>query len=499
MKIFSAAQIKRWDKFTIENDPVSSIDLMEHAAAACCNWLIGKNFGKFHFRIFCGKGNNGGDGLAIARMLKISGHGVAVYLSESTGTDSTEFSINLERYHDCGGEIYGFQSNGILPVIQKDDVIVDAIFGTGLNKPPTGIHAALINYMNQSGDTIISIDIPSGLYADACSKKNSIVNATHTLSFQNPKLAFFVAENEKYVGDVHLLDIGLHQQFELQEGSVFETIEKEMVNLILHPRGKFSHKGNYGHAAILAGSKGMMGAAVLAARGCLRSGVGKLTCYLPACGLNIMQTAAPEAMCKVSGNDHLETVNGLGSYNAVGIGPGIGTENNMIGLLNQLFSFPEIRLVIDADALNVMAADKALMNIIPPGSILTPHTREFERLFGESANDFNRIQLALQKAVEHRIYIVLKGHHTLICTPEGKGYFNTTGNPGMATGGSGDVLCGVLTGLLAQGYTPLHASLIGVYLHGLAGDIAAEKRSEEAMVAGDIVECLGEAFRNMVG
>jgi len=456
------------------------------------NQLVNRNF-----HIFCGRGNNGGDGLVLARMLIKSGQQVAVYLPEATGNESGEFSINLKRLQELSSEIHIIRPEEHLPVIHPDDMVIDALFGTGLNKPPMGIYAAMINYMNQVGATVISIDMPSGLYTDTSSRKNSVVKASHTLSFQNTKLAFLVPENEKYIGTIHLLDIGLDKSFEKGEETVFETIDKNLVSSLLHSRKKFSHKGDYGHAALIAGSKGMMGAAVLAARGCLHSGVGKLTCYVPECGISILQSTAPEAMCIASGREHFESVSGLGAYRAIGIGPGLGTDQINPGLLEQLFSFHEMKMVLDADALNLVAANAPLLKYIPPGSILTPHPGEFGRLFGEAGNDFSRIQLALEKSAAHRLYIILKGHHTLVCTPEGKGYFNTTGNPGMAKGGSGDVLCGILTGLLAQGYSPLHASLLGVYLHGLSGDIAAEKRSMEALIAGDITDHLGDAFNSL--
>lgn len=499
MKILPAQQIKKWDAYTIAHEPISPVDLMERAAKGVFNWLLDNGYGERNFHLFCGRGNNGGDGLALARMLLDSDRAVTVYLPEPTAHESAEFAFNLKNLHALHAEIHVIRPKEPLPVIHPGDLVVDALFGTGLNKPPTGNYAALINYMNQVGATVISIDLPSGLFADSCSKKNSVVKASHTLSFQNTKLAFLVAENEKFCGTIHLLDIGLDKEFELHEPCIFETIHAAMVRPLLHSRKNFAHKGDFGHAALITGSKGMMGAAVLAARSCLRSGVGKLTCIVPDCGIGILQTTVPEAMCMVSGREHFEAVSGLGSFRAIGIGPGLGTDKINPGLLDQLFSFHDLRLVIDADALNLVAANDQLIKCIPPGSILTPHPGEFGRLFGEAGNDFSRIQLALEKSVEYRVYIVLKGHHTLVCTPEGKGYFNTTGNPGMATGGSGDVLTGILTGLLAQGYSPLHASLLGVYLHGLAGDKAAQEYSMEAMVAGDITDHLGEAFRFLTG
>ncbi len=494
MKIFSAAQIKQWDSFTIENEPIPSIDLMERAATACCKWLIGKNFGVFHFRIFCGKGNNGGDGLAIARMLIEHKCLVTVYILELGKIGSDDFQTNLEKLHPFTTDIHFLQSPEFFPVINETDIVIDALFGTGLNKPPEDISATLINQINLYKNTVISIDLPSGLYADKSSKGHAVVKATHTLSFQNYKLAFLLPENENYCGQVHLLHIGLHRAFEENEIADFELLDEAIIKTIYKPRSAFAHKGTHGHAALLCGSNGMMGAAVLSSLACLRSGAGKLTTYIPNCGYQILQTTVPEAMSFVAGEDYLLSAPGIEKMNAVGIGPGIGMHPTHAKLMTDIFERINSPLVIDADALNIIAGNKDLLNSIPKHSILTPHPKEFERLFGKTENDFERLELAKQKSNEYQVYIVLKGHYSFISTPNGKGYFNSTGNAGMATAGSGDVLTGILTGLLAQHYTALDACLLAVYLHGAAGDIAAAEFSQEAMIATDLVNCIGDAF-----
>ena len=498
MKIFSAAQIKKWDAFTIENEPVASIDLMERAATACCNWLIGKNFGAFHFRIFCGKGNNGGDGLAIARLLIEHKCLVTVYILEFGKIGTDDFQTNLERLHQLTTDIHLIQSEDFFPVLPDTDIIIDALFGTGLNKPLEGISKSLVHHINQSTCTIVSIDLPSGLFADKSSKGDAVIKAFLTLSCQNYKLAFLLPDNENYCGEVHLLHIGLHPAFEENETANFELIDKALIQTIYTPRSKFAHKGTYGHAALLCGSNGMIGAAVLSSLACLRSGVGKLTVYIPKCGYTVLQTTVPEAMSFVAGEDYILSATGIEKMNAVGIGPGIGLHPSHKNLFDEIFEKVKNPLVIDADALNIIAENKALLNTIPRHSILTPHPKEFERLFGKTENDFERLQLAKQKANEYQVYIIVKGHYSFISTPDGMGYFNSTGNAGMATAGSGDVLTGIITGLLAQGYTPFEATLLGVYLHGLAGDIAAAKYSQEALIAGDIIECMGEAFKKLV-
>jgi ADP-dependent NAD(P)H-hydrate dehydratase / NAD(P)H-hydrate epimerase len=497
MKIFSTAQIKQWDVFTIKNEPISSVDLMERAATACYNWLIGKNFGRFHFRIFCGKGNNGGDGLAIARLLIQNNCKATVYILEFGNIGADDFQANLARLHECSTDIHFIQSPDFFPSINNDDVIIDALYGTGLNKPLDGISAALVNHINNSDAIKISIDLPSGLFADKSSIGNSIVKANHTLSFQNYKLAFLLPENENYCGEVHLLHIGLNTSFEENEWANFESTDEAMIKAIYKPRSKFANKGTYGHAALLCGSKGMMGAAVLSSLACLRSGVGKLTAYIPECGYDIIQTAVPEAMAFVAGEDYLSSATEIENFNAIGIGPGIGIHQSHKKLLAGIFEKVRTPMVIDADALNIIAANKELLNCIPPQSIITPHPKEFERLFGKTENDFERLILAETKSKELNIYIVLKGHYSFISTPHGTGYFNSTGNAGMATAGSGDVLTGIITGLLAQGYSPLESALSGVYLHGLAGDFAAAACSQEAMVAGDIIKGIGESFKTL--
>ncbi|MGG9963788.1 NAD(P)H-hydrate dehydratase [Ferruginibacter sp. SUN106] len=498
MKIFAAAQIKKWDAFTIANEPVPAIDLMERAAAKCCAWIIAQNYTQQHFSVFCGKGNNGGDGLAIARMLIKKNYTVTVYILEFGNMGTADFQANLARLHECSTGIHFIQSPEFFPVINDNDIIIDALFGTGLNKPLEGISAALVSHINQCKAEIIAIDLPSGLSADNSSKNNVVIKATHTLSFQNYKLAFLLPENESFCGNVHLLNIGLHKKFEMEEAAAFELSNQQLIKSIYKPRNNFSHKGNFGHAALLCGSLGMMGAAVLSAQACLRSGIGKLTCFIPQCGYGILQTTVPEAMCRIAGEDHITVADKMETFDAAGIGPGMGLLASHALLLKEIFSKVNKPMLIDADALNTISLDKTLLDIIPQHSILTPHPKEFEKLFGTTENNFDRLQLALQKSKQYNIYIILKGHFSFISTPEGKGFFNSTGNAGMATAGSGDVLSGIITGLLAQGYTSFQACLMGTYLHGMAGDLAAAALSQEAMIAGDITAHLGAAFKTLL-
>ena len=497
MKIFSAEEIRSWDKYTIQHEPVSSINLMERAAMKCVQWLEENYPAAVSFGIFCGKGNNGGDGLAIARLLLQKKYIVTISILEFGHKGTPDFQTNLARLHQLTTTgIHFIQSEENFHPFPEGQVIADTLLGSGLNRPLDGVTAKLVEHINQSGCEIVSIDIPGGLFADHSSKGNTIIKATHTLSFQSYKPAFLVAENSEFTGAVHLLDIGLHTGYYQSTASQYEMTDEKMIRTIYKPRNSFAHKGNFGHALLVAGSYGKIGAAVLAAKACMRSGVGLLSCHIPECGYAVLQSTVPEAMVMTDFNSLINTKveEDLAKFKTIGIGPGLGTAPETRTLLREIFETCQNPLVLDADALNIIAMQKDLLQLIPAGSILTPHPKEFERLFGETKNDFERIQLAQQKSKELNVIIVLKGHHTLIAMTDGKGFFNNTGNAGMATAGSGDVLTGILTGLLAQGYSPAEAAILGVYLHGLAGDKAAKQFSMEAMLAGDIIHNLGAAF-----
>ena len=497
MQILSADQIRAWDEFTIQHEPIASIDLMERAAATCFQWIVQRYEGR-NFSVFCAKGNNGGDGLAIARMLS-SNHSVTVYVLEFGHLGTEDFQVNLARLHQTQAMIKFVPTEETIPSVPNDDIIIDALFGSGLNRPVEGLTAALVSAMNHSGNEIISIDIPSGLSADNSSKGNVAVMAAHTLSFQCYKPAFLVAENELNIGKLHILDIRLHNDYlnGIQRTNIL--VGRTTAADIIKPRTVFSHKGNFGHALLIAGSYGKMGAAILAAKACMRSGVGLLTVHCPAQGNFIMQTAVPEAMVDTDSNEKINSTvtTELSKYDTVGIGPGLGTAYDTATLLRNVISSSSRPIVVDADALNILSAHHEWLSKLPPLSVLTPHPKEFERLFGATKNDFERIQLAKEKAREYNVIIVLKGHHTFIATPGEKKYFNTTGNAGMATGGTGDVLTGMITSLIAQKYPAEEAAVLGVYLHGLAGDLAAKKFSEPALIASDIIDHLGQAFKEL--
>lgn len=465
---------------------------MERAASACVDW-IGEYFPGQSFDIFCGTGNNGGDGLAIARLLILMRIPVKVLIVNATGKKSDDFITNLERLKAIpGANIIELISGSLLPPPDPSAIIIDALLGTGIKRSIEGFTGEIVSLINNQSNKVIAIDMPSGLQCDAYSGTTNIIEADHTLTFQNFKLGLLMPNNALYFGQVHVLNIGLADGYLTTVESKYELTEKTLFNSFYKPRKNYAHKGNFGHALVIAGSYCKMGAAVLSTRACLRSGTGLVTAHVPGKGVDIMQTTAPEAMCKADTDAEMITRIDypLETYSAIGTGPGIGTHPATQKLLQYVLSSYTQPLVLDADALNILSENKTWLNLIPKNSVITPHPKEFSRLFGEPSNDFERIEVALEQAVRLKIIIVLKGHRTFIATPAGKGYFNTTGNAGMATGGSGDVLTGIITGLLAQGYTSAEAAIMGVYLHGLAGDKTAALYGMEPMIAGDLVENL---------
>ena len=499
MEILSAEQIRAWDQYTIQHESITSIDLMERAAASCLSWLEQAGYLDRNFSIYCGKGNNGGDGLALARLLSALDCAVTVYILEFGNIGTEDFQANLARLHQTPVEIRFIQGPEHFHPVGPEDILIDALLGSGLNRKLEGVTARLAEHLNTSGNEIISIDLPSGLFADRSSKGNTIIRARHTLSFQVYKPAFLMPENEGWVGEVHILDIGLDPGF--LAGTSSEMLDPAIIHAIFKPRKSFANKGNFGHALLMAGAYGKMGAAVLAARACLRAGSGLLTCGIPGCGYTILQTALPEAMLLMDPDEKVHTTvpDGLDKYSVIGVGPGLGQDQLTVVFLHSLLQQYKKPVVVDADALNILASHPDFLSLLPPYSILTPHPKEFERLFGASADDFARLEKAREQAKKLGCIIVLKGHYTFIAMPGGRSYFNSTGNPGMAKGGSGDVLTGILTALLGQSYSPGEAALLGVYLHGLAGDLAAAAHSEESMLPSDLTDHLGKAFRQIAG
>jgi len=496
MKILFSEQIRALDQYTIDHEPIASIDLMERASLACTSWLF-EEYGAKDFALFCGAGNNGGDGLAIARLLTESGANVQVWCLHSAAPSSAEQQINLKRLTKIGIAAQTIGDQNDFPDLDQNTVVVDALLGTGLTRPLEGLLKETVTFLNDLSCTRVSIDIPTGMFAEAENEGHNspIFRADHTLSFELPKLSFFLPSMAAFVGKLQILPIGLNAHFIAEQKSPFSLLQEQDIALLLRVRSSFAHKGTFGHSLLIAGSYGKVGAVVLATKAALRSGSGLVSAFVPKCAYSLLQCAAPEAMVMTGKEEnYLEGTPDFGAFSAIGIGPGIGQESATGELLLHLLKTSPVPLVLDADALNLLAAHPSWMQKIPKGSILSPHVKEFERLFGPQKSALARLMRQQEVAQTLGLYIVLKGHNSSIAFPDGRIFFNSTGNPGMATGGSGDVLTGFLTGLLAQSYPADEATLLGVYLHGLAGDLARDQNGEEALIASDIVEYFGAAF-----
>jgi ADP-dependent NAD(P)H-hydrate dehydratase / NAD(P)H-hydrate epimerase len=498
MKILPVDLIRKADAYTIEHEPIRDIDLMERAALKCAEWLTENIPQGSSILVYAGTGNNGGDGFAIARILKERGYEINVVFPGDKTTCTTSCRTNFHRWIETASEPL---KDAIQPEVP--DVIVDALLGSGLSRPAEGKIADAIEYINDSGAIVVSVDVPSGLYCDKTNqdiKKPFIVNADYTLTFSPPKLSFMFPENDAYTGTWILLDIGISLDYiDSCNVSNFFTDQYDILGM-LKRRGTFSHKGTFGHALLVCGSEGKMGAAVLSGKACIRSGPGLVSMLVPDQGIPVINCAAPECMT-IANQDHKQGTDlpDLAPFNVIGAGPGIGTGPETSKRLKHLIQEAKDPMVLDADAINILSENKTWLSFIPGGSIFTPHPREFERIAGKSTDDFDRNRRQREFSVKFNCYVVLKGAFTAVTTPEGKCYFNPTGNPGMATGGSGDVLTGIITGLKARGYSSFESSILGVYVHGLAGDLAAEDTGYEALIAGDIITYLGKAFQKLYG
>lgn len=487
------SEIKEADAYTIAHEPIASIDLMERASRAFVNTFI-QQFAVSYKKIvvLCGVGDNGGDGLAIARILYALAYEVEVWIVNHSERQTANFQVNLERLKN---KINPEWINVVedMPDLPPSMLVIDAVLGAGLSRPLEGLIKAVAERLNESRIEIVAVDIPTGLFADTPNGDNDIiVKATHTITFQAPKLAFLLPQNAGFAGEWKVVNIGLHEAFMADLASAYEYTDSETAKALIKPRSKFANKGNFGHALMIAGSYGMIGAAILSTRACLRSGVGKVTVYAPECGYEILQTTVPEAMCLADKSEEfLAQMPKLDNHQAIGIGCGIGTKAETAALVEAVLKNTKVPVVIDADALNIIAADRKISELIPEGAILTPHPKEFERLIGRKwSNDYEKLALLRDFSVSHKCIVCLKGAFTAVALPDGRIHFNSTGNAGMAKGGSGDVLTGIILALLSQGYTPANAAILGVYEHGLAGDRAAQLKGTTAMIASDIIESI---------
>lgn len=501
MKIFTSAQIRELDKYTIEHEPIKSIDLMERAAKALTQAITDVWNTQTPVIVFAGPGNNGGDALAVTRMLIDRGYEATAYLFNISRQLSEDCAINKKRLEEK-------KPKALIEVIQEfeppqldiNTLVIDGLFGSGLNKPLAGGFASLVKYINASPSKVVSIDMPSGLMAEdnTYNVRANIIKADLTLTLQHQKLSFFFPENQIFIGQLKVLDIRLSQEGIRKTDSNYTLLDENDVRSRILPREPFAHKGKMGNALIIAGSYGMGGASVLATKACLRSGAGKVTAHTPKCNYLTMQISVPEAVIQFDREETTfsEAVD-TEDFNAVGIGPGLGTsEQTAVAIISQLRR-TQCPLVVDADAINILSTHRAWLQQLPKGIIMTPHPKEFDRLEGHCTDSYERLMKARDLAQSLQAFILLKGHFTSLCLPDGHVIFNSTGNAGMATAGSGDVLTGIITGLLARGYKQEDACLVGMYLHGLAGDIAARELGQESIIASDIIQYLPDAFKRL--
>lgn len=499
MKILRAAQIRELDNYTIEHEPLPSIDLMERASRTFVQWFsehFHENQGVV--QVYCGPGNNGGDGLAIARLLHERFYHVRVVMCRIGDHLTADCAANLDRLYQLHTvSILELAENDPMPELPAKGILIDAIFGSGLNRPLEGYWAALIQHLNTYPGPRVAVDIPSGIFADGPTQ-GAFLRATHTMTFETPKYSFVFPESHCGLGDWEVRSIGLHKGYLEKLPCRDFLVMGDEIQPLVKTRDRFAHKGTYGHALLIAGSYGKVGAALLAGEAALRTGCGLVTVHAPRCAYPILQIGFPEGMVSIDQHEYLfSQVDDLSPYKAIGIGCGLGQNLLTAEALRRLLENVRVPLALDADALNILAANPLWLSMLPRDTILTPHPGEFERLFGKSTDSFARNELQRQKASELGVLIVLKGAFTCIATPDGNCYFNSTGNPGMATGGSGDALTGMIISLLAQGYTPREAAILGVYLHGLAGDLAAAEIDQEALLARDIIRHIGGAFHQL--
>ncbi|MFD2873133.1 NAD(P)H-hydrate dehydratase [Mucilaginibacter ximonensis] len=491
LPLITAPQIREADAYTIANEPISSLNLMERASKAFVGWFVN------HFpdrsqqiAVYCGTGNNGGDGLAIARMLYNHKYlNINVKVVRFSEKATPDFEVNLSRVMNMGLDLRDLKPDAPFPT-EEADIIVDAVLGSGINKPLAGDYKRLADFINELHKTVVAVDVPTGFYIDGEIPANAtVMHADLAITFQQPKINFLLPESAPHIKCWEAVNIGLDEAFIQSLQSPYQFLEEKDIRKLLKPRHRFSNKGTYGHALIIAGQAKTMGAALLSSAGCAYAGAGLTTACVPESGLTALNTYQPEVMAIVRKENELPNID-WDKFDTIGIGPGLGKDDDALKLLTEVLEDFKKPVVIDADALNLLAANPTLWDSVPPGSIITPHMKEFDRLFGDHANWWQRLQSALENAQKRNINIILKNDYTIVATPDGKAYFNSTSNPAMATGGMGDVLTGIVTALVAQKYSPADACIIGVYIHGKAGDELAMPNRMNVIMPGRLAQQL---------
>ncbi|MCC6721202.1 MAG: NAD(P)H-hydrate dehydratase [Bacteroidia bacterium] len=488
LPVYTSEKIKEWDKYTIENEPISSVDLMERAANACTEWIINHISPEYKIIIICGDGNNGGDGLAIGRLLLHYKYIIEILISNSEKRSSDNYT-NLKRIENYNPSLIKVINEESFFKFNQNSVIIDCIFGVGFKPPVDNFWKGVINSINDTGCKIISIDLPSGLPAEPENEnEQNIVKAWHTLTFQVPKISLLMPGWGDFTENFTVININLNSDFILQNPTKLNYFTIEDAKKIFIRRNRFSHKGNYGHALLIAGNEGKCGAAIMSSRACIKSGAGLVSCFSNNCCDASIVNSSPEVMTE-------KEIFDFDKYSAIGLGCGIGTDKNAVELVEKIIKSAKIPLVIDADAIKIVFENNFIKHT--SNVIITPHPKEFDNIAGQFENSYERFKKASQLAIEMKIIIVLKGANTAIFLPEGSVYFNSTGNPGMATAGSGDVLTGVITSFVSQGYSLTNAAMLGVFIHGMSGDMAAGYNSITGLSATDIIDFLNPVFKEL--
>lgn len=488
LSLLIAEQIRQGDAYTIANEPISSIDLMERASRGFVGWFANhfpdRNQG---ITFYCGTGNNGGDGLAIARLLCEHHYNkLHVIVARFSDKASDDFNINLQRIKKTCVKLSEL-SGGEEISVDDSPVIIDALLGSGLNKPLSGDYERLVKYINDLERTVVAVDVPTGFFSEGEVAKDTIaIKADLVITFQQPKINFLLPESAPYINCWEAVNIGISEKFVQGLHSPYQFVEEKDIRQMLKPRHRFSNKGTYGHALIVAGQAKTMGAALLSSSAAAHAGAGLTTACIPESGLTALNSYLPEIMAIVRSGDELPDIE-WDKFSPIAVGPGLGKDDDSLSLLKTIIENYKKPMVIDADALNLLAENRDLLTQLPAGSILTPHMKEFDRLFGGHTNWWQRLQTAIKKAKELNLCILLKNDYTIVATPNGTAYFNSSGNAAMASGGMGDVLTGIIAALLAQKYPPEQACIIGAYIHGKAGDELAMPNRMHVVLPGKLI------------
>ena len=496
MKILSSEAIRTVDAKTLQYKKMQSHELMEMAATAFFDYFVlNYSINESTVAIFCGSGNNGGDGVAIARLLHEAGYYVKLIIIEISDRYSDDCSLNIVKAQKADIDITKITSVDQIPDLNNINVVIDGIFGTGLSRNLKGLAKDVIEKINSARKTVVSIDIPSGLFMDKPTKL--AIFATETVTFQIPKLALFLPMNYKFAGNISIVNIGLDATAINEAETDMYYLEDATMADKLKPLTKYAHKGTQGHALIIGGSLGKIGSVLLASKAALKSGCGLVTAFVPKCGTSVIQSSFPEAMVVQDNSQYyLSSISYDIQPSAIAIGMGMGKHNET----KQAFAFflqnTFTPLVVDADALNILSENSDWLHYLQPNTILTPHPAELSRLIGNWENDFEKIILTREFARQYKLIIVIKGAHTIIIDSDNL-YINSSGTPALATAGSGDVLSGIIAGLLSQNYEPIIAAQLGVYIHGLTANVTTDIINPRSFIASDIIDNICKVYDRM--